>query len=122
VNFYSVLEITILILHLLWIIWILSGWLLTRGRRVLTVLHIASLGWGIAIELGPWPCPLTIAEQWSEARAGQAPYHESFLAHYLGKMIYPDLPETVVAWTGAAVCAAILGIYSVRFLRRHPSV
>jgi hypothetical protein len=88
----------------------------------LTTLHIASLAWGIAIELGPWPCPLTAAQQWFQTRPGQTPYHESSLAHYLDKLIYPDLPEAVVAWSGAAACTLILAIYSVRLLRHHRGI
>jgi len=115
---YAALEAAVLLLHLLWIAWILLGWTLTRGRPMLAWLHIASLVWGIAVELGPWPCPLTLAEQWLEARSGATPYHQGFLVHYLDKLIYPDLPEAVVGWTGAATCAAILAIYYFRVRRR----
>ncbi|HTS59458.1 MAG TPA: DUF2784 domain-containing protein [Terriglobales bacterium] len=115
---YAALEAAVLLLHLLWIAWILLGWTLTHGRPMLAWLHIASLVWGIAVELGPWPCPLTLAEQWLEARSGATPYHQGFLVHYLDKLIYPDLPEAVVGWTGAAICAAILAIYYFRVRRR----
>ncbi|MBZ5595141.1 MAG: DUF2784 domain-containing protein [Acidobacteriia bacterium] len=114
---YAALESGVLLLHLLWIAWILLGWLVTRGRRTLAWVHIASLVWGIAVELGPWPCPLTLMEQWLEARSGATPSHQGFLVYYLDKLIYPNLPETVIAWTGAAVCAAILGIYCFRIRR-----
>ena len=115
---YAALEAAVLLLHLLWIAWILLGWTITRGRPVLAWLHIASLVWGIAVELGPWPCPLTIAEQWCEARSGTAPYQQGFLVHYLDKIVYPDLPAAVVGWTGAAVCVAILCVYYIRFTCR----
>ncbi len=32
----------------------------------------------------PWPCPLTVVEQWFQAHSSQAPYQQSFLVHYLG--------------------------------------
>lgn len=114
---YAALESTTLLLHLLWIIWILLGWTVTRGRPTLAWVHIVSLVWGIAVELGPWPCPLTSAEQWLEARSGATPSHQGFLVHYLDGLVYPNLPEAVVAWTGAAVCTAILVIYGVRIGR-----
>jgi hypothetical protein len=91
--------------------------MVTRGRRALTWLHIGSLVWGIATELGPWPCPLTLAEQWLEARSGAGPYTQGFLVHYLDKVIYPELPEAVVGWAGAVVCAAILSVHGVRLRR-----
>ena len=107
----------VLTLHLLWIIWILAGWVFTRGRPLLTAVHILTLVWGIAVELGPWPCPLTLLEQWLEAREGSGAYQGGFLVHYLDKLVYPDLPQTVVGWVGAAVCVAILGVYGWRMAR-----
>ena len=115
---YTALEAAVLALHLLWIAWILLGWKITRGRPLLAGLHIASLIWGVAVELGPWPCPLTTLEQWLEARSGAAPYQQGFLVHYLDKLLYPDLPGAVVGWTAAGICVAILGVYGRRLVRR----
>ena len=53
-----------LVLHLAWLVFVIFGALVTRGRPVLTGLHLAALLWGIAVEVGPWPCPLTAAEQY----------------------------------------------------------
>jgi len=114
---YAALESAVLLVHLLWILWILLGWMVTRGRPALAWLHIASLVWGIAIELGPWPCPLTLAEQWFKVRSGRTPYTQGFLVHYLDKLIYPQLPEAVVAWSGAVICTAILGVHWIRLRR-----
>jgi len=114
---YAVLAAVVLTLHLLWILWILAGWVFTRGRPVLTTVHAASLVWGIAVELGPWPCPLTLLEQWLEARSGAAANQQGFLVHYLDKLVYPDLPEAVVGGVGAGVCVVILGVYGWRMAR-----
>lgn len=114
---FAALESAVLLLHLMWIAWILLGWILTRGRPALAWAHIASLVWGIAVELGPWPCPLTLAEQWLETRSGATPSHHDFVVYHLDKLVYPNLPEAVVAWTGAAICTAILGIYCSRVSR-----
>ena len=111
---YAGLAAAVLTLHLLWIVWILVGWLFTRGRPVLTAVHVASLAWGIIAELGPWPCPLTLLEQWLEAQSGAAAYQGAFLVHYLDKVVYPGLPEAVVSWAGAGVCCVILAVYGWR--------
>ncbi|HLM99087.1 MAG TPA: DUF2784 domain-containing protein [Bryobacteraceae bacterium] len=118
---YAGLAAVVLTLHFLWIIWILAGWVFTRGRPVLTAVHVAALAWGIAVELGPWPCPLTLLEQWLEVRAGSVAYQQGFLVHYLDKLVYPDLPEAVLGWVGAGVCSAILGVYGWRLVRRIKS-
>ena len=64
----------VLLFHLAWIAWVLFGWLFTRNRRLLTWLHIASVLWGICVEAGPWPCPLTLLEQKLESQANLASY------------------------------------------------
>jgi hypothetical protein len=63
------LAAAVLVLHLAWIIWAILGALWTRGRPWLTAFHVLSLIWGIIVEVGPWPCPLTLAEQWFEAQS-----------------------------------------------------
>lgn len=104
----------VLTLHLGFIVWVIFGAFWTRRRPVLTALHLASLLWGILIELLPWTCPLTWLEETLRARAGYAPYQGSFLMHYLGMVVYPNLPWALVAFCGVSVCAMNLGIYAYR--------
>lgn len=105
----------ILSAHLVWIVAVIFGAAFTRGRRVWSTLHILSLIWGIVVEVGPWPCPMTLAEQYFEARAGIQAYQGSFLLHYIDKLVYPDLPWWVIGSVVATVCALNLGIYLWRF-------
>jgi len=111
------LAIAILSIHLLWILAVIFGAAFTRGRPVWSGLHVASLIWGIVVELAPISCPLTLAEQYLEVRAGMQPYEGSFLMHYLDKLIYPNLPWCIVATVGAAICVLNLAIYGRRFIR-----
>jgi hypothetical protein len=121
-NVYSVLAGAVLLLHLLWCAWVLLGWLITRGRRLLSGLHIASLCYAIVIELIPWSlCPLTIAEAWLDARAGIAPESGPFLVRILDATIYPNLPEWLVAGAAVVVCVSILGVYARRYLQQRRS-
>jgi hypothetical protein len=110
--------VLILFAHLTWILLVIFGALWTRGRRVWTTLHILALLWGIIVELGPWPCPLTLAETYFELRAGAAAYQGSFLLHYLDAIVYPNLPGWAVSLAGTAVCVFNLAIYGRR-LRKH---
>src|SRR3989442_555961 len=95
-NFYSVLAISVLLLHALFILWVVFGALLTRSRPIFRWLHIASLVWGILTELLPWPCPLTVLENWFEGKAGVEPYQGGFLLHYLDNLVYPDISASVL--------------------------
>lgn len=107
----------VLAFHLAWIALVVFGALWTRGRPAWSALHILALFWGILVEVSPWPCPLTLAEQYFELRAGWNAYQGSFLLHTLDAIVYPNLPGWVVTTAGVLVCTVILGIY-VRRLRR----
>lgn len=114
------LAILILSAHLVWIALVIFGALWTRGRPLWTALHILALFWGIVVEVSPWPCPLTMAETYFEARAGASVYHGGFLLHSLDAIVYPNLPGWAVTIAGVAVCTFNLGIYLWRlkkFLR-----
>ncbi len=110
-NFYSALAISVLFLHALFILWVVFGGLLTRARPILRWLHIASLVWGILTELLPWPCPLTVLENWLEGKAGVEPYQGGFLLHYLDKLVYPDISGTFLTVAGVIICALNLAFY-----------
>ena len=110
-NFYSVLATGVLFLHALFIVWVIFGALLTRSRPILRWLHIASLIWGILTELLPWPCPLTLLENWFEEKAGVEPYQGGFLLHYMDRLVYPELSATVLTVAGVIVCALNLAFY-----------
>jgi hypothetical protein len=103
--------ILVLLVHLLWIALVIFGTPWTRGRPVWSTLHILALLWGIAAEAGPWPCPLTLAEQFFETRAGLTAYQGSFLLHLLDAIVYPNLPDWLVTVLAVGVCAFNLGIY-----------
>ena len=118
-TFYSALAATALFLHALFILWVIFGALLTRRRPVLRWLHIASLIWGILTELLPWPCPLTLLENWCEVKAGVVPYRGGFLLHYLDKLVYPDISATVLTVAGVTICLLNLGFYAAPKLGRR---
>jgi hypothetical protein len=87
------------------------GAMFTRGRPVLRWAHIVSLVWGLVIEIFPWTCPLTWAENWLEARAGIAPYQGGFLLHYLDALVYPDVPPALLTVAAGVVVAVNAAIY-----------
>jgi hypothetical protein len=107
----------VLTIHLVWILWVIVGAFFTRGRPWLTALHLASLAWGVIVDAGPWPCPLTMLEQWLEAKAGMPVYHGSFMVHYLDAIVYPNVPVSVIIGGAIAVCCANILIYAYRLAR-----
>jgi hypothetical protein len=116
-NIYSALATAVLFLHALFIAWVVFGVLFARSRPVLRWLHIISLVWGILTELLPWPCPLTLLENWLEQKAGVAAYRGSFLLHYMDKLVYPDVSATALTVAGVIVCTFNLALYGTRAWR-----
>ncbi len=110
------LATAVLTIHLMWIAWVVFGWPLSRRHPVLRWFHFGSLIYGIFIELAPWPCPLTLLEQWLESEAGMVPYHEPFLVHYLEIVVYPSVPDWVLVPIAIAVCGANLYLHGRRFM------
>ena len=108
---YSALAVCALLLHVLFILWVVFGALVTRSHPMLRWLHIASLVWGILTELTPWPCPLTLLENWLEARSGVRPYQGGFLLHYMDKLVYPEISATILTVAGVFVCVFNLALY-----------
>lgn len=111
---YRALATVVFFLHLLFIAWVIFGALFTRRRPLLRWLHIVSLAWGILIEIEPWTCPLTFAEDWLLTRAGIAPYQGGFLLHYLDAVVYPDIPPSFLVAGAVIVVAANVVVYARR--------
>ena len=120
-SFYASLAIFVLLLHALFILWVVFGASLTRSHPFLRWLHVVSLIWGILTELLPWPCPLTLLENWLEGKAGVEPYQEGFLLHYLDKLVYPDISASVLTVAGVVICALNLTFY-VRQMWSSPKI
>jgi hypothetical protein len=120
-SFYSALAVFVLFLHALFVLWVVFGAMLTRSRPVLRWMHIGSLIWGILTELLPWPCPLTLLENWLEGKAGVEPYQGGFLLHYLDKLVYPDISAAVLTVAGVLVCVLNLALYGRQmWIARRP--
>ncbi|HKV27983.1 MAG TPA: DUF2784 domain-containing protein [Candidatus Acidoferrales bacterium] len=112
---------SVLALHLAFIAWVIFGALFTRGRPWLAGVHVATIVYGIVVETTSLVCPLTLAENWCEARAGVIPYHGPFLLHYLDATVYPHVPVALLVAVATAVCVFNLGVYVRRF-RKHASL
>lgn len=88
---YRILADATVLVHLLFIAFVLLGGLLAfRWPRVAWI-HVPVFLWGAIIEFGGFACPLTQLENHWRVRAGGAGYPTGFIEHYLLPLIYPDL-------------------------------
>lgn len=109
----------VLSLHAAYIAWVAFGAFFTRGRPRLAALHVATLVYGMIIEIfGLW-CPLTALEEWLEVRGNVPAYYSPFLLHYLDAVVYPDISPNLLTAGAVAVCILNLWIYIRRFRIRH---
>lgn len=113
---YSALAASVLAVHVLFILWVIFGVMIARSHPILRWFHILSLIWAILVEVLPWPCPLTLLENWLELKAGVTPYQGGFVLHYLDKLVYPDVSVTLLTIAGVGICVLNLAIYTRIFL------
>jgi hypothetical protein len=110
---------SVLSLHAVYIAWVIFGASFTRGRPRLATLHVATLVYGVIIEIFGFWCPLTAFETWLEVRGGVSAYRGPFLLHYLDAVVYPTIPPNLLIAGAVAVCLLNLWIYARRLRVRH---
>ena len=118
---WRVLADTVLILHLLFVIFVVLGGWLVAWRPKLIWAHLPVVAWGIWIEFSGATCPLTPLENWLRMRGGEAGYSGGFIEHYLTSFLYPDgLTRDTQFLIGAGVIAVNLAAYGMlwRWLRK----
>ncbi len=79
----------VLVVHLLFILYVVLGGLLVLRWRWTVWVHLNALLWGALLEFCGWLCPLTPLEKWLRNLAGEGGYSGGFIAHYLVPLIYP---------------------------------
>ncbi len=100
---YRFLADSVLILHLLFIGFVILGGLLALRCPWMALAHIPAAYWGAFIELTGGLCPLTVMEVELRRIAGGAGYSGSFVEYYLLPIIYPagltrDIQFGLAAW------------------------
>ena len=111
---YRLLANAVVVVHALFIVFIVfGGFLAWRWRRV-AVLHVPCAVWGVLIEYNGWICPLTPLENSLRMRAGQQGYSGGFVEHYLLPAIYPaGLTPRIQVVLGTAVLVVNVISYAV---------
>jgi len=64
----------VVIIHLLFICFAVSGGILVMRWRILIWLHLPAVAWAVLVEVNSWPCPLTPLENFFRRRGGEAGY------------------------------------------------
>jgi hypothetical protein len=108
----------VLVLHGLFIVWVVFGGLAVMARPLLAWLHLPAAAWAVWVSWSGSYCPLTPLEQSLRRAAGQAGYEGGFIEHYLTAAIYPQgLTANLQILFGAAVFGINLVLYAVAITR-----
>ena len=86
---YRLLANAVVVLHGLFIVFVVLGGVLTWRWPRVAWLHVPAAVWGVLIEYRGWVCPLTPLENHLRARAGLEGYSAGFIEHYILPLIYP---------------------------------
>jgi hypothetical protein len=79
----------VLVVHLLFIGFVVAGSFLTWRWPRLIWLQLPATVYGVLVELAGFACPLTALQNYLLRRGGQAGYRGGFISHYLIQVIYP---------------------------------
>jgi len=110
----------VVIVHGLFILFVVAGGLLVLRWPRVAWLHLPAAAWGVLIEWSGWICPLTPLENTLRQAAGQAGYSGGFVERYLLPLIYPaGLTPAVQLWLGAVVLALNVAVYALWWRRRR---
>jgi hypothetical protein len=98
--------------HFAYLLYLPSGGFLALWWPRTLWLHVACVGWGVAVVTLPLPCPLTALEDWARARAGMGPLPRTgFVDRYVAGVLYPPgrtgLAQAVAFLAATASWAAL---------------
>lgn len=107
-----------MIVHLLFILFVLLGGLLVFRWRWMMLAHLPCVIWVALLEFYGWICPLTPLEQHLRLAGNQQGYSGGFVEHYLFPIIYPSgLTPQIQIIIGSLVIAINVVIYALVGLR-----
>ena len=104
----------ILIVHFIFIIFVVFGALLFFVVKKIVFIHIPALIWGSYIELTHSICPLTYLENWFLNKANLTIYSEGFIQNYIVPIVYPtDLTKNLQIYLGITLIVINIIIYGL---------
>jgi len=115
---YKILADLVVILHFLWILFLVFGALWGTRWMTVMILHILGLVFALIIQAFDWYCPLTHIEVW--LRSMHDPtlvYSGSFIIWYIERIVYVEVPRMVIIVCTVFITGFNIWIY---LLRRGP--
>ena len=109
---YNYLADLVVLLHALFVLFVLLGGFLVHWRPVIAWGHIPAVIWAASIEFLGWICPLTPMENMLRNKGGGTGYATGFIEHYIMPLLYPAaLTRNMQIGFGLTVLGLNLVIY-----------
>jgi len=116
---YKILADIVVLIHFLWILFLIFGALLGVRNKAIKIIHISGLILAAVIQIFGWYCPLTDLEVWLRAKHDPSlAYAGSFIIHYVEGLIYIEISP----WVIFAFTVLLLGFNVWFYLRKKPQV
>ena len=115
---YEFLANLTLVIHLIFILFVIFGGLLFFIFSKIIYIHLPALIWGIYIELTSSKCPLTYLENWFLYQGQLTTYSNSFIQNYVLPIIYPEnLTADLQIYLGITLIIINIFIYGLILLK-----
>jgi hypothetical protein len=110
----------LLIVHALFVVFVVAGGLLVLRWPSLAWVHLPAALWGAAIEFAGLTCPLTPIEKAWRLAAGEHAYEGGFVEHYVTTALYPTgLTRPIQILLGILVLGVNAWVYWRWWRRRN---
>ena len=119
-NIHGLLVDSVIFLHLVWILFLIFGFVFALKKSWIAFLHMAGLLFTLLLNLTDYYCPLTYLENYLRVlNKSTAAYSGGFIYNYLYNIIYPDLPELYIRIFSLAFVALYVIGYAILAKRYH---
>lgn len=87
----------VVLIHFLWIIFLIIGAFIGRKYLLIKIFHITGLVFSVIMQIFGWYCPLTHLEIWlRQKHAPLLTYRGSFIIYYIEKVVYLQLTPVII--------------------------
>ena len=100
------------LIHFLWILFLIFGALLGVRNKTTRFIHLSGLFFAILIQIFGWYCPLTHLEFYLRSRHDPTiRYTGSFIVYYMERVVYLEIPQTGILLATIGLVAFNLWVY-----------
>jgi hypothetical protein len=121
---YKILDDFIIFMHLIWILFIFIGFVLTLGsffwkkfldRWLFRTLHLCGIVFAVILTILGKYCPLTMLENTIKMKYNSSlTYKGSFIIHYIEKLVYPNVNPLLIEITTIFIAVFTIMIFIIR--------